>query len=96
MEKIGVSPEVLKAYLAKLKKSIFNRRLFLEKSLHRWKTLFSLKTLKALRHLTLFEINKSLDQVNTAALKEHTWYNYTIVLRLTMAPLLIKHQALCL
>ena len=70
-KKLGVSPKVLKAYLAKAKKKYdLTVALFLEKSLHRWKTLFSLKTLKALRHLTLFEINKSLDQVNTAALKE--------------------------
>jgi phytoene dehydrogenase-like protein len=69
-KKLGVSPEVLKAYLAKAKKKYdLTAALFLEKSLYRWKTLFSLKTLKALRHLTLFEINKSLDQVNTAALK---------------------------
>lgn len=70
-KKLGVAPKVLKDYLAKAKKKYdLTASLFLEKSLHRWKTLFSLKTLKALRQLTLFEINKSLDQVNTAALKE--------------------------
>ena len=69
--KLGVSPGVLNAYLIKAKKKYdLTVGLFLEKSLHRWKTLFSLKTLKALRHLSLFEISKSLDQVNTADLKE--------------------------
>lgn len=70
-EKLGVAPSVLKHYLAKAKKKYdLTVALFLEKSLHRWKTFFSLKTLKALRHLPLFEISKSLHQVNTAALKE--------------------------
>ena len=70
-KKLGVSPKVLKAYLSKAKKKYdLTVGLFLEKSLHRWKTLFSIKTLKALRHLALFDIHKSLDQVNTAALKE--------------------------
>ena len=69
-KKNWVSPEVLKAYLAKAKKKYDLTVALFWKNHYRWKTLFSLKTLKALRHLTLFEINKSLDQVNTAALKE--------------------------
>lgn len=70
-QQLGVSPKVLKAYLAKAKKKYdLTVDLFLEKSLHRWSTLFSFKTLKALSQLPVFEINKSLDAVNRAALKE--------------------------
>ncbi len=70
-QQLGVKPKVLKAYLAKAKKKYdLTVGLFLEKSLLRWSTLFSWKTLKALSYLPIFEINKSLDQVNTAALEE--------------------------
>ena len=70
-EKLGVAPSVLAHYLDKAKKKYdLTVELFLEKSLHRWKTFLSFKTLKALCHLPLFEISKSLHQVNTQALKE--------------------------
>ena len=70
-QQLGVSPKVLKAYLAKAKKKYdLTVDLFLEKSLHRWSTLFSFKTLEALSQLPVFEINKSLDAVNRASLKE--------------------------
>ena len=69
--KLGVPKKTLLAYLAKAKKKYdLTEKLFLQQSLHRWSTYFSLDTLKALWHIQSMEIGKSLDQVNREQLQE--------------------------
>lgn len=69
--KLGVPKKTLLAYLTKAKKKYdLTEKLFLQQSLHRWSTYFSLDTLKALWHIQSMEIGKSLDQVNREQLQE--------------------------
>ena len=69
--KLGVPKKTLLAYLAKAKKKYdLTEKLFLQQSLHRWSTYFSLDTLKALWHIQSMEIGQSLDQVNREQLQE--------------------------
>ena len=69
--KLRVPKKTLLAYLAKAKKKYdLTEKLFLQQSLHRWSTYFSLDTLKALWHIQSMEIGKSLDQVNREQLQE--------------------------
>ena len=70
-QKLNVAPKVVKNYLSRAKEKFdLTAELFLESSLHRWGTFLTLSTIKALARLPLFELNKSLAEVNTTQLKE--------------------------
>ena len=64
-EKLGVSEDVVKKYLSK-SEFLFNsvNSLFLEKSLHKFKTYFSFKTLFSFLKLPFFNIGKSMNEFN--------------------------------
>ena len=67
----GVSKKVLNSYLDKAKKKYdLTSDLFLKKSLHKLNTFLSFKTIKALSKLSIFEIGKTLSEVNESVLKE--------------------------
>ena len=67
----GVGDKVLKKYLSKAKKKYdLTSDLFLKKSLHKLDTFLSVKTIKALSKLSIFEIGKTLSEVNEKILKE--------------------------
>ncbi len=69
-KKLNVPAEQLDNYLNKAKKKYdLTVSLFLEKSLHRVATFLQKDTLKAIANLSLFELNKSLDDVNKQQLK---------------------------
>lgn len=69
--KLGVPAGVLKKYLDRAKKKFdLTAPLFLEQSLHQLKGFLNTKTLKALLHLNLYEINQNLHSVNALQLKE--------------------------
>ena len=69
--KLGVKATVLEKYLKRAKKKFeLTAPLFLEQSLHKFKGFLSVKTLKALLNLSLYEINQNLHTVNAAQLKE--------------------------
>ena len=69
--KLGVKATVLEKYLKRAKKKFeLTAPLFLEQSLHKFKGFLSVKTLKALLNLSLYEINQNLQTVNAAQLKE--------------------------
>ena len=69
--KFGVSEKKLSKYLNKAKKKYdLTSDLFLKKSLHKLDTYLSTKTIKALSKLSVFEISKTLSQVNESALEE--------------------------
>jgi phytoene desaturase len=66
VEKVfGEPAEKVEKYLKKAqKKYTLTHSLFLEQSLHRFKTYFTLSTLKAIANLRVLELPKSLHQVN--------------------------------
>ena len=67
----GVSKKVLNSYLDKAKKKYdLTSDLFLKKSLHKLNTFLSFKTIKAISKLSIFEIGKTLSEVNESILKE--------------------------
>ena len=67
----GVSKKILDQYLSKAKKKYdLTSDLFLKKSLHKLNTFLSIKTIKALSRLSIFEIGKTLSEVNETILKE--------------------------
>jgi len=67
----GVGYKILKKYLDKAKKKYdLTSDLFLKKSLHKLDTFLSIKTIKALSKLSIFEIGKTLSEVNEGILKE--------------------------
>ena len=67
----GVGNKILKKYLDKAKKKYdLTSDLFLKKSLHKLDTFLSIKTIKALSKLSIFEIGKTLSEVNEGILKE--------------------------
>ncbi len=67
----GVSKKILSSYLDKAKKKYeLTSDLFLKKSLHKLNTFLSFKTIKALSKLSIFEIGKTLSEVNESILKE--------------------------
>lgn len=70
-EKLGVPKTVLKRYLDKAKKK-FDRTLplFLERSLHQWKTYLRKETLVGIANYFSFEIDTSLNKVNQSQLNE--------------------------
>ena len=67
----SVNRETLNRYLNKAKKKYdLTSDLFLKKSLHKLNTFLSVKTIKALSKLSIFEIGKTLSEVNESVLKE--------------------------
>ncbi|MGB0255119.1 MAG: phytoene desaturase, partial [Flavobacteriaceae bacterium] len=61
----------LKRYLDKAKKKFDRTRpLFLERSLHQWKTYLRKETLAGIANYFSFEIDISLNEVNQSQLKE--------------------------
>jgi phytoene desaturase len=67
----GVDKKIIKEYLNKAKKKYdLTSDLFLKKSLHKFDTFLSAKTIKALSNLSIFEIGKTLSEVNESFLKE--------------------------
>ena len=70
-EKLQVPKSTLKRYLNKAKKKFDRTRpLFLERSLHQWKTYLRKETLIGIANYFSFEIDRPLDNVNQAQLKE--------------------------
>ena len=70
-EKLGVAPQVIEDYWTRAKaKYELTASLFLEQSLHKLTTYLSKDTLKAIFNLSKLDLNKSLDQVNRAQLRE--------------------------
>jgi len=70
-EKLHVPKATLKRYLAKAKKKFDRTRtLFLESSLHKWRTYLRKETLVGIVKYFSFEINTSLNSVNQAQLQE--------------------------
>ena len=70
-DKLAVPAATLKRYLSKAKKKFDRtRRLFLEHSLHKWQTFLRKDTLIGIANYFSFEIDTSLNRVNTAQLKE--------------------------
>lgn len=70
-EKLQVPKTTLKSYLDKAKKKFDRTRpLFLERSLHQWKTYLRKETLVGIANYFSFEIDTSLNEVNKAQLKE--------------------------
>jgi phytoene dehydrogenase-like protein len=68
---LGVKATVLEKYLKRAKRKFdLTAPLFLEQSLHKLKGFLSIKTIKALLNLGLYEINQNLHTVNAAQLKE--------------------------
>ncbi len=69
--KLGVKAAVLEKYLKRAKRKFdLTAPLFLKQSLHKFKGFLSVKTIKALLNLSLYEINQTLHTVNAAQLKE--------------------------
>ena len=67
----GVDRKILENYLKKAKdKYDLTSDLFLNKSLHKLGTFLSVKTIRALSKLSIFEIGKTLSEVNETNLKE--------------------------
>ena len=70
-EKLAVPAITLKRYLSKSKKKFDRTRsLFLEHSLHKWHTYLRKETLIGIANYFSFEIDNSLNDVNTRQLKE--------------------------
>ena len=70
-EKLRVPKSTLKRYLDKAKKKFDRTRpLFLERSLHQWKTYLRKETLEGIANYFSFEIDTSLNKINQVQLKE--------------------------
>jgi len=70
-DKLGVNSQSVLNYLNKAKRKYdLTKTIFLEKSLHKLKTFFSKDVLVGLLNLNMFQINKSLNDVNLTELKE--------------------------
>ena len=70
-DKLGVNSQSVLNYLNKAKRKYdLTKTIFLEKSLHKLKTFFSKDVLVGLLNLNMFQINKSLNDVNLSELKE--------------------------
>jgi diapolycopene oxygenase len=64
-EQFDTDPKLLSGYLENSRKKYeLTASIFLEKSLHQWKTYLSTDTLKALTSLSKLSINSTLDEVN--------------------------------
>lgn len=70
-DKLHVPKATLKRYLTKAKKKFDRTRpLFLERSLHKWRTFLRKETLLGIANYFSFEIDTSLNSVNQAQLRE--------------------------
>ena len=70
IKKFNVDEDVIRNYLKKAEKKYnLTENIFLKKSLHKFSTFTNIETLKALFQINIFQINKTLDQVNTKELK---------------------------
>jgi phytoene desaturase len=69
--KLGVPKHQLQDYLARAEKK-YNRTvsIFLEQSLHKWRTYLNKATLEGIFHLFSYELDTTLHKVNTRRLKE--------------------------
>ena len=69
-KKFHVDESVVKKYLKKAKtKFDLTEKIFLKKSLHKFSTFLNIETVKALFNLNIFQINKTLNKVNSDELK---------------------------
>tara|TARA_B100002019_G_scaffold180841_1_gene156153 strand:- start:1730 stop:3019 length:1290 start_codon:yes stop_codon:yes gene_type:complete len=69
-KKFHVDDSVVKKYLKKAKtKFDLTEKIFLKKSLHKFSTFLNIDTVKALFNLNIFQINKTLNKVNSDELK---------------------------
>ena len=69
--KLGISSGPLEIYLERAKKKYeLTAPIFLERSLHKFRTFFDTKTLKAVSKLKLLELNQNLHSVNISQLNE--------------------------
>jgi phytoene dehydrogenase-like protein len=69
-KKFDVDESVVKKYLKKAKtKFDLTEKIFLKKSLHKFSTFLNIETVKALFNLNIFQINKTLNEVNSDELK---------------------------
>ena len=69
-KKFDVDESVVKKYLKKAKtKFDLTEKIFLKKSLHKFSTYLNIETVKALFNLNIFQINKTLNKVNSDELK---------------------------
>lgn len=70
IKKFNVDEDVIRKYLKKAEKKYnLTEKIFLKKSLHKFSTFTNIETLKALFQINIFQINKTLNQVNTEELK---------------------------
>lgn len=68
---LGVEKEIVLKYLEKAKRKYdLTKSIFLEKSLHKLKTYLSIDLVRGIFNLSLFQINKTLNDVNLEELKE--------------------------
>ena len=68
---LGIEKKIVFEYLEKAKKKYdLTKSIFLEKSLHKLKTYFSIDLVRGIFNLSLFQINKTLNDVNLEELKE--------------------------
>ena len=69
--RLDIDTKPLKRYLENAKKKYdLTTPIFLEKSVHKFSSYLSMKTLKALKNFMKYEINKDLHSVNVSQLKE--------------------------
>ena len=69
-KKFDVDESVVKKYLKKAKiKFDLTEKIFLKKSLHKLSTFLNIETVKALFNLNIFQINKTLNKVNSDELQ---------------------------
>jgi phytoene desaturase len=65
-EKFETAPQTLRQYLRRNREKYDKTvDIFIEKSLHRWQTYWSKKTLKSLLSMSRLHINSSMDDINT-------------------------------
>ena len=70
IKKFNVDEDVIRNYLKKAEKKYnLTENIFLKKSLHKFSTFTNIETLKALFQINIFQINKTLNQVNSEELK---------------------------
>ena len=68
--KFKVEESIVNKYLKKAKKKYdLTEKIFLRKSLHKFSSFLNIETIKALFNLNIFQINKTLNEVNSDELK---------------------------
>ena len=69
-KKFHVDESVVEKYLKKAKiKFDLTEKIFLKKSLHKFSSFLNIETIKALFNLNIFQINRTLNEVNSEELK---------------------------